>query len=56
MITLLLSDCLTWLFQFFTSFWDLLDNNYLVTGISFVGFACVCYILYAVIDRFYPKI
>ena len=55
MIALGLSNCLTWIFQFFTSIWNLLDSNYLVTGVSFVGAMIVFYILYMIVDRFYPK-
>lgn len=48
-------DCLNFFIKFITDFFKLLDNNYIVVGVSFVGVLCFFYFLYTIMDRFYPK-
>lgn len=48
-------DCLTFFIKFITDFYKLLDNNFIVTGISFLAVLAIFYMLYTIMDRFYPK-
>ena len=48
-------DCLNWLFTFFTNLLSLLDITYVATGVSIIGLLVGAYVLYMIVDRFYPK-
>lgn len=50
-----MSDCLSFLIKFITDLYKVFDNNYVTTGISLLGVMIVFYMLYTIIDRFYPK-
>ena len=50
-----MSDCLSFLIKFITDLFKLLDNTYLVAGVSILSCMAIFYMLYTIIDRFYPK-
>lgn len=50
-----MTDCLNWLFAFFVNMLSLLDNTFVITGVSIVGILIGAYVLYMIVDRFYPK-
>lgn len=50
-----MTDCLNWLFSFIVSIFTLLDNTFVVAGVSIVGLLIAAYVLYMIVDRFYPK-
>ena len=50
-----MSDCLSFLIKFITDLFKLLDNNFVATGVSILSCMAIFYMLYTIIDRFYPK-
>lgn len=50
-----MTDCLAFFIKFVTDIFKLFDNNFVVTGVSFLAVLAIFYMLYTIMDRFYPK-